>query len=380
MAKILIFTSYGGGGHISASNAMTDYLKDIHEIVVIPIFAMPLSSLDPIRLLTLKKYNCEDAYNYFLRKRWIRLLNFVTKAALTSIPFIKKTLERTLVENVKSHNPDLIISVIPIVNSVLYEAAQQCNIPFSVIPTDLDTSTFIYGLKPDKKDDFFLGLPFDDTALLKIVKKISIPRDKVGITGFPLRRSFFESKNKTNLKKKFGIPQDKPVVLLLMGAVGSQAIEKYLSQMAQIKESFHIIVCLGRNESLRKTIDLISFFPQISLSIFGFTEHIADLMATADFCIAKPGSVSVCEAVYMNLPLILDGTSKSLLWEDFNLHFIKNHNFGTVITKTNQIQTVVGKYLKNPAHVEELKINLKAYKKVKFNEQIEPLVETMIKK
>lgn len=380
MAKILIFTSYGGGGHISASNAITDYLKNIHEIIVIPIFAAPLSPLDPVKFLTFKKYNCEDAYNYFLRKRWIRLLNGITYAALASIPFIKNKLKKVITDTIQEHKPDLVISVIPIVNSIIYESTQQCSIPFLVIPTDLDTSTFIYGLNPEKRDDFFLGLAFDDRELLKIVKTIDIARDKVGITGFPLRKSFFERKNKTELKQQFGIPENKPIILLLMGAVGSQAIEKYLRQLAHIKYSFHIIVCLGRNESLRKKIKLINFYSEISLSIFGFTEHIADLMATADFCIAKPGSVSVCEAVYMNLPLILDGTSKSLLWEDFNLHFIKNHNFGTVIKKQSQIKTVVESYLKNPLLVQELKINLKAYKKIKFNEHIEPLVETLIKK
>lgn len=294
--------------------------------------------------------------------------------------FYQKKLEKIIIKQIAEYNPDLIISVIPIVNGIISQSAKQCNTPFLVIPTDLDTSTFIHGLNITNNDDFFLGLAFDDPSLLNIVKKINIPRSKIGITGFPLRKSFFEQKNPAAIKNRFEIPMNKPVILLLMGAVGSQAIYRYLKALATIDEVFHVIVCLGRNESLRKKIETITFKPGISLSIFGFTEHIADLMAAADFCIAKPGSVSVCEAIYMNLPLVLDGTSKSLLWEDFNLYFVKNHHFGTVIKKQNQIKPIITSYLKNRSYVAELKINLKAYRKERFNNHIRPLVETMIKK
>ncbi len=380
MTKVLIFTSYGGGGHISASNAIADYLKESYEVTIVPIFATPFKQLDPVRFITFKKYNAEDAYNYFLRKRWIRLLNLTCTLALKSVPFITNTLEKVLIDHIKKHNPDLIISVIPIVNNVVAQAAKQCNIPFLIIPTDLDTTTFIKGLTIKEHDDFFIGFAFDDPDLLQIANNVKIPRSKVGITGFPLRRSFFEPKNKQAIKEHFSIPSNKPVILLLMGAVGSQAIYRYVKAMATIDMSFHLIVCLGRNEGLRKRIEAIPLKSTASLSIFGFTEHIADLMAVSDFCIAKPGSVSVCEAIYMNLPLILDATSKSLLWENFNLLFIQRHSFGNIVKKNNQIQSMIVKYLKDPSYVAELKTNLKAFRKERFNNHIKSLVETMLKR
>jgi len=46
-------------------------------------------------------------------------------------------------------------------------------------------------------------------------------------------------------------------------------------------------------------------------------------MAASDLCITKSGSVSVCETIYSNLPVLLDATSDVLRWEQFNHRFIK---------------------------------------------------------
>ncbi len=38
--------------------------------------------------------------------------------------------------------------------------------------------------------------------------------------GFPIDKSFFESKNAEALKKEFDIPLNKPVLMVLMGGIG----------------------------------------------------------------------------------------------------------------------------------------------------------------
>lgn len=347
MAKILIFTSHGGGGHISASNAITEYLKEDHEVVVFPFFTEVLRPLDLVQFFTGRKYNVESGYNYFLRKKWMSAVNGMCHFALFVLPILKYVVHHLLSKFLTKEKPDLIISVIPLVNNYICDVARKLGIPFLLIPTDLDCSTFINKLRIYPTDKFLLGLAFDHPDILQLVQQVSIPANKIIVSGFPLRQQFFETKNIESLKASLNIPQGKPVLFVLMGAVGSQALYMYVQELREITIPFHVIVCLGRNEALREKIAAVSLPSHITLSIISFTEKIADLMAVSDICMTKAGSVSVAEALYMNLPIILDGTSKSLIWENFNLYFIQHNNFGDTIVEKNQIRPVVQKYLRD---------------------------------
>ena len=81
------------------------------------------------------------------------------------------------------------------------------------------------------------------------------------------------------------------------------------------------------------------------MSIVGFTERISDYMAVSDILITKSGTLSVCEAIYMNLPMLLDATSTILPWEQFNHTFIKQHNFGESITDYAMIEPMISALL-----------------------------------
>ncbi len=52
--------------------------------------------------------------------------------------FFKSSVEPLLEKYLTQHQPDLIISVIPLINNLVLKVAQKLNIPFLLIPTDLD--------------------------------------------------------------------------------------------------------------------------------------------------------------------------------------------------------------------------------------------------
>ncbi|HEX2978508.1 MAG TPA: glycosyltransferase [Candidatus Babeliales bacterium] len=378
MAKVLIFTSHGGGGHISASNAIIEYLKDEHQAYSVALFRDVLPPMDPFRIMTFNTMDCEEAYNFFLRRKWSRAINLLCLSGLWSIPFVKWKVKKLLIPFLQKEKPDLIISVIPIVNGVLNEVTRSMNIPFLVIPTDLDTSTFIHNVHSKINDKFFVGLPFNDPAIWKIADKACIYKKQIDVSGFPLRPSFFEQKNIEALKEEFHLPKNKPIIFLLMGAVGSEALYRYVLELKEIKTPFHLIVCLGRNEELRMRINEIALPPHVTLSLIGFTERIADLMAVSNLCITKAGSVSVAESIYMNKPTLLDCTSKSLMWEDFNIHFIKEHKFGSSLRKLKNLKSVVSDFLANPSEAKEIEKRLANFPKQNFSRTITDIVNNML--
>src|SRR3982750_3261050 len=75
--RILILTSSGGGGHISATQAIEAYLKDSYDISSAYIFGDVLKSYDPIRFVTWDYAGGEDFYNWLITNNLVLFTNIV---------------------------------------------------------------------------------------------------------------------------------------------------------------------------------------------------------------------------------------------------------------------------------------------------------------
>lgn len=378
MKKILIFSSYGGGGHISATDTLKEYLQHDYDMSTVYLIDEVLGCLDPIKILSFKKYTEEKFYNYCLQKKWTWFINKMYQLAVILIYFNEKIIRRIITNYLKQHNPDLVISVIPMFNNVLKDSCKECNIPFLLVPTDLDVTSFVSNIKPPPNNKFALALPFEDTDILNFAKNNTISEGSRFITGFPIKSSFFETKDLKQIKKDFEIPENKYVILVLMGAAGSKAMYYYVLTLLQLKTPVHLILCLGRNESMRDQIEKIKKPDHITVTILSYTNKIADLMAIADLCITKAGTVSVCETVYMNLPIILDNTSTPLFWEKFNIDFIQKHKFGTVLTHYKQLNNLVNKMITDSSYYASFKKNLANFPKKKFGDCIREVISQLL--
>lgn len=363
--EVLIFTSTGGGGHMSASNAMAEYLKGDYKVTIIPILKI-LESFDPIKAITFNYYSAEDFYNYLITHNWIWVTNQYSTIGGWVINLNQYSLAKALEKYLKYNTVDLIISVVPYFNGALLKAVQKNNIPLLIVPTDLDGSTFVNGLDhPDYKKLYYFT-SFDDEEIRKKFEYAHLPSERVILSGFPIRKSFFAPKDKKRIKQDFGVPKDKSVVMVLMGAAGSHLCYRYVRRLAKSKLPLHIVACIGRNEAIRKKIAGIKLPSHITLTIVGYTDRISDLMSIANVLITKSGSVSFCEALYMNVPFMLDYTVGVLSVEAFNLEFAKKHNLAEVVTNFRQVPGLIQKYLTDEEFVETKKENVRNIKKEYF--------------
>ncbi len=378
MKKILVFSSYGGGGHISATDTLKECLQDEYSITIVYILDEVLGGLDPIKICSFHKYTEEKFYNYCLLKKWTWFINKLYQLANVLVRWNHTTITRIITRYIKQKNPDLVISVVPLFNNALKDSCKECNVPFLLIPTDLDTTSFIKNIKQPIYEKFKLTLPFEETTILNFAHNNSIPSKAQHIAGFPIKANFFNEKNVLEIKNEFNIPSNKPVVLVLMGAAGSNATYYYLATLLKLTMPVHLIMCLGRNELLRKQLEKVKLPDHISISIIGYTNRISDLMAAATLCITKAGTVSMCETIYMNLPLILDNTSTPLVWEKFNIAFIEKYQFGTVVTDYKQLNQLVTKMLLDTDYYKQCKTNLTNFPKKRFGQNIKGIVAELM--
>ena len=246
--KIVIFSSTGGGGHVSASHALTNYLKDAYDVKVIYPFIEILSSIDIFRPLTLHKSHCEGFYNFITKKHFFTLLNIIYYIGKHYIRLRTNTICKLFKHFLIQEQPDLIISVMPHLNSEILTVAQTLNIPFLIIPTDLDAKTFIEGIRNLNYHKFHMGIAFNLPALWKTLEPIaSIDSDYFSVIGFPLRAGFFKTYDKHVIKQEFGIPNDKKIILFMTGAAGSPTSLTFLNAIKKVTYPCHIIICLGRS-------------------------------------------------------------------------------------------------------------------------------------
>lgn len=377
--RILIFSSIGGGGHTAVSNGLNSYLFDEYEILVVNLFKEVLGPLDTLGTLSFGKMGGEDLYNFCLRARWTGVAGSIARAGNSYFNWRQDAAESCLLDYFKYAKPDLIISVIPIVNGAVLAVAQKLDIPLLILTNDLDTTNYLNGISKPTYKKFKITLAFEDPTLREKMKPAGIPESQIAVAGFPLRPEFFKPKDVPALKKEFNVPPDKPVVMVFMGGAGSMTSYRYVRVLARMGIPLHMIIVLGRNERLKRNINKIMLPEGVTMTLLGFTNRIADLMAMSDVLITKPGPGSVCEALESNVPMILDATQGSIWWEETNIDFMTKHGFAIRLNDVLHLEKELPRYIKkNSPFVSGVKKKMKEFKREQFCKTVKPLVEEML--
>lgn len=380
MQKIVIFTSSGGGGHLSASNALTSYLKDQYEIVQIKLLDEVLSSFDPIALASLGKKHGEAMYNALTPYNQWWLLNLIYRFGRIYFGPLAPFMRSRITQCLKEQNADLVISVIPIFNKIILKAAQDLDIPFLLLPTDLDIRSFVYNIRYPYYKKFHLSLIYDDNAIKKPAKFAGINEHNISVNGFPLRSEFFQEKDRAALRTSMGIELEKPVIMIMMGSQGANNIISCVKSLSALKTPAHLLICIGKHTAIKDSLLNIRVPEWVTIDIIEETNRISDYMATSDLLISKSGTASFCEAIHMRLPMIIDGSSSSLVWERFNHRFTKKHNLGSVITNYNQLPDKVSQFFSSQLIAEQIKHNQAQLNNCRTPERIRARIARMFRK
>ena len=365
--KVLIISSIGGGAHTAACRAIRQYVGDQYHIASVNMFSEIMRPLDPFRFFS-PTYSTEHLYNDLLSRQYVFLVETYAMLGRASFRWMPGTLDELIEQFIDDNKPDVVISVIGWINGSIYRVAKKRNIPFGIIPCDLDVRNYCNDLYKPDYEKFIFGLSFDDKDIREHTKAIKVSEERTRYIGFPVRPEFLEKKgyDTAKIKKDFAIPEGKKVVMVLMGSAGSGATVRYAKTCAEMKAEdcpfpLHLILCLGKNERLRATIEAIKFPQNVSVSIIGFTDRIADLMRVSDLLITKAGPASVCEALCIGVPMIIDHTQPILWWEQMNIDFVKDHGFGDELKRIRKLPKMLKHYLSDDSELIEIRERMNTF-------------------
>jgi len=174
------------------------------------------------------------------------------------------------------------------------------------------------------------------------LQALGVKRKRISITGTPIHLNFSEIKDRTQCLSSQGLIGDRPIVLQLTGGLGMGPAEKTFTALLAVKTPLEIVVVAGRNQELKQRLEQIPVPAQHRARIFGFTDHIDELMRVADVLVSKSGGMTAAEAMACGLAMVIVDPFPGL--ESQNCDFllengaaIKNHHLETLSFQLTQL-------------------------------------------
>lgn len=233
--------------------------------------------------------------------------------------------------------------------------------PIACIPTDYE----IEGWWPHKEADLFcVATEFmAETLRPRYVREANIK-----ITGIPVRQGFNKTIDKDEARKKFNLPSDKTIVLVMAGASLPQPYVRFRAAIEQTIpflrrfENMHFVFLPGKDTDY--STHLSSVFKGMKLenvAVMDYVEDMASLMRVADVAILKSGGLAVTECLCAELPMLLLG--KSYGQEKANTTMLTSFGASLHATTSRELISTLSHIHENPATLDALLVNANALRK-----------------
>lgn len=374
----MILSLRGGFGHISTSKALLDRLQSDYDVNVVFLFEDVLNNIDFIATVTRNRFSFPKLYNFIIQRRLSFIMRALYWVGNLFFSVFWSRIATSLHTFFQKQNPDCIISVVPLVNSEIASYTKQADIPFILIPTDIDAHFFLKDLKTKMYNKIRICPMVLNDFVKNQLQKYAIDTYFVHHIGAILRSDFFEYKDVAAIKKRYALPEDNPIIMVMMGGVGSRKMIPVAQTLARLSFPVHVVLCVGKDKSVIEQLKNICWNAPVSYTIVGFTEHISDYMAASDLLFTKSGTLSVFEALYMRKILLLDAIGSVLPWEQYNHTFIQESGFGYSVKSYAQLKHILCCLLQNTAELDRIQKNLNQFNRKNGTEEIEILLRRLL--
>jgi len=158
-----------------------------------------------------------------------------------------------------------------------------------------------------------------DSSLIDEFVSCGVPREKLIVSGIPVRKEFFTCGDKAAARRQIGLHAECRHLLIMSGSMGCGPIRKVVKLLGdRLPADCHISVICGTNYRLKKKIEQ-DHADQPHIHMYGFCEDISMMMDSADLYLTKPGGISTSEAARKRLPMVFINAVAGC--ETYNLQF-----------------------------------------------------------
>lgn len=358
MVKILIFTAPYGNGHKSASDAVSEYLrenyKDYIEVRVIDYF----ETLTPV-LARFAAGLYKKLIQYWPAgwRLFFNLTNLFSHTAIFQpVNLIGLAKARSFL---KAYKPDIVLSLYPLCEQVASTLKMEFKYFSAVVITDFGAHS--QWVHPDT-DLYFAAA---DKVKEDIIN-LGVPHERIEVTGIPVRMPFRLMTSRDVIREKYRL-QDCFTILLTTGGDGINWMKTLCQNLAPLPVK--LLVLCGTNKWLFTKIKKLSHaFSNIHPFNYAAPEIMAELMTASDLMIGKAGGLTVSEALCKGLPMLFYRPTPGQ--EDYNVEFLNNKGASMIAEDLNDIIRKTKCLINQPDYLKGLKANAIPLGKPSASEEI----------
>ena len=196
--------------------------------------------------------------------------------------------------DVLAFEPNLVVSSFPTATALAGSVREALEADFKNVLVVTDFRAHRHWAQPAA--DLIL-VPSEEAA--EDLVRFTIPREKIQITGIPVRQAFFKLPDGEALRARHGL-DERPVVLIASGAT-----EAYRAQ----REAVEAVVALGlpaqvvlfRKNGARRVEER----GPVRIHTYPVGRLFPELFAAADFLLGKAGGLTVAEALVVGKPYLV---------------------------------------------------------------------------
>lgn len=369
--RALFLISDTGGGHRSASNAITAALNEIvepyafeHRIDDVAAHcSFPLTQLGLGYSMALRYAPPVYGALYYAtngRRRYKAIVRFCE-------PLYRERLRDLFLD----YNPDVIVSVHPLLNHAALRAradAQLLHIPLITVITDLGKVHESW-LMPEADAVVVPAREVYERAISR-----GVPPNRLRLLGHPIHPRFDDvAGTHDELRRGLGLPQDKLIVMLMAGGEGGGRLLPTTLALAKARLPIHLLVVCGRNEPLLEKLNDIASRMATPMTTIGFTDKIPEYFRCVDLLVTKAGPGALAEANAAQLPVIVYDYVPGQ--ERGNIDFVRHNGVGEVaIGGAAEVVAAVRRMIRTPDRLAQMRRNQERVAPVRSSRRIAALI------
>ena len=346
--RILVLTDHMPWGHRSIAKAIFNYLKEQEKDNDYEVFYAEVKAETGVG---------DDLYTFAYRyipisNRWASKVfdmkfarDLLRKSTIFNLPRLKKEVNRI--------NPDLIISAYFIHSHSLAEWRKEEKKTFKLWtmvadPWTINPISFV--------KDCDLNVVYDEIGE-KLALKFDIKKNAILKTGWWVRPEMYRKTDKNEARKKLGIKNDRPVIFVGGGSLGTNALPKLLPTLIFLKSKVTFIINTGNDKfsynlvgKYCKILAKLRKDDVVNIKNMGWIDDMAEVLGASDIVFGKAGPNFLFDSVACQKPFVsmthIGGQ------EDGNVELIKKKKLGWVKEKSGELVTFLYQYLDDPKHFE----------------------------
>ncbi len=149
--------------------------------------------------------------------------------------------------------------------------------------------------------DLYVSFPGEVAAQLR---SLGVQEKKILECGVPVDPVFGVCADRASVRKRLGLKDDLPVLLINFGGSGKRKPREVVSELRKVQEPFQAVFIARRDEELRRTLEQLTA-ELAHARILSWVDNMHEWMAAADMLVSRAGGGILAESLNCGLPILV---------------------------------------------------------------------------